>query len=177
MSSDILNIDLVSQSFVHNPFPTLTRLREAGPVVRLKLPFRGKSCVATTHEAVDEVLKDERTFVRNAKNAGRRGIAGLPWWMPRTFRVVANSMLDHDGPEHRRLRKLVDQAFNRQSVEGMRGRIGSICDDLLDRMPTDRPVDLLEGLARSAPLAVICELLGLPEEDRKKKTEKKTGAS
>jgi cytochrome P450 len=75
-------------------------------------------------------------------------------------------MLDHDDPEHRRLRKLVDQAFNRQSVESMRGRIGSICDDLLDRMPTDRPVDLLEGLARSVPLAVICELLGLPEEDR-----------
>src|SRR5262249_37682768 len=104
--------------------------------------------------------------VRNAKNAGRRGIAGFRWWMPRTFRVLAESMIEHDDPEHRRLRKLVDQAFNRQSVEGMRGRIGSICDDLLDRMPADRPVDLLEGLARPVPLAVICDLLGLPEEDR-----------
>ena len=44
----------------------------------------------------------------------------MRWWMPRTLRVLAENMLGHDDPDHRRLRKLVDQAFNRQSVEGMR---------------------------------------------------------
>src|SRR5207249_10196586 len=55
MASDILKIDLTSQSFMRDPFPALARLREAGPVVRVKLPFIGKTWLATTHEAVNEV--------------------------------------------------------------------------------------------------------------------------
>jgi cytochrome P450 PksS len=86
--------------------------------------------------------------------------------MPRTLRVLGENMLGYDDPDHRRLRKLVDQAFNRQSVEGLRGRIGHLCDGLLDRLASASPVDLVEGLARPLPLTVICELLGLPEEDR-----------
>jgi cytochrome P450 len=168
MTGDILNIDLTSQSFMRNPFPTLTRLREAGPVVRVKLPFLGKTWMATTHDAVNEVLKDDQTFVRDARNAGKRNAVGFRWWawLPRTVRILNENMLSHDGPDHRRLRKLVDQAFSRHSVEGMRPRIAAICDGLLDRMAGGGPVDLMEGLARPLPLAVICELLGLPEEDR-----------
>jgi len=75
-------------------------------------------------------------------------------------------MLGHDDPDHRRLRKLVDQAFSRQNVEGMRERIGVMCEDLLAQMAGDGPLDLMERIARPLPLAVICELLGLPEEDR-----------
>src|SRR5262249_35599964 len=70
MASDTLDIDLASQAFMRDPFPTLARLRDAGPVVRVKLPFLGKTWIATTHEAVSEVLKDDRTFVRSPKNAG-----------------------------------------------------------------------------------------------------------
>jgi cytochrome P450 len=166
MASDTLDIDLASQAFMRDPFPTLAWLRDAGPVVRVKLPFLGKTWIATTHEAVSEVLKDDRTFVRSPKNAGKRQFAGMRWWMPRTLRVLGENMLGHDDPDHRRLRKLVDQAFNRQSVAGLRGRIGGLCDDLLDRLVGDGTVDLMEELARPLPLAVICELLGLPEEDR-----------
>src|SRR5215471_9543254 len=166
MTGDILDIDLASQSFMRDPFTILTRLRDAGAVVRVKLPFLGKTWIATTHEAVNEVLKDDSTFVRSPKNAGKRQFAGMRWWMPRTLRVLAENMLSYDDPDHRRLRKLVDQAFNRQSVEGLRGRIGGLCDGLLDRLTTPGPVDLMEGLARPLPLTVICELLGLPEEDR-----------
>jgi cytochrome P450 len=170
MADDLLKIDLASQAFMRNPFPTLARLREAGPVVRVKLPLVGKTWLATTHEVVSEVLKDDRTFVRNARNTGRPAVAFErpidQWWMPRTFRVLSQNMGSHDEPDHRRLCRLVDQAFNRHSVEGMRERIAGICDDLLGRMRGDRSVDLMEGLARPLPLAVIGELLGLPEEDR-----------
>jgi cytochrome P450 len=118
MAGDTLYIDLASQAFMRDPFPTLSRLREAGPVVRVKVPFLGKTWIATTHEAVNAVLKDDSTFVRSPKNAGKTRFAGMRWWMPRTLRVLAENMLSYDDPDHRRLRKLVDQAFNRQSVEG-----------------------------------------------------------
>jgi cytochrome P450 len=168
MGSDVLNIDLTSQAFLRNPFPTLSRLCQAGPVVRLRLPFLGKTWVVTTYAAVSEVLKDDRRFVRNPRNAGTQLLAGMRWWMPRGLRILAENMLSHDDPDHRRLRRLVDQAFNRHSVENMRGQISAICGSLLDRMSSRGPVDLMEGLARPLPLAVICELLGLPEEDRAK---------
>jgi cytochrome P450 len=165
MTGDILDIDLVSQSFRRDPFPTLARLREAGPVVRVKLPFLGKTWLATTHEVVNKVLKDETTFVRNASSAGKPALFGR-WWMPRTLRILNDTMMGHDDPDHRRLRKLVDEAFNRQSVEGMRPSIAGICDGLLERLPGPGPVDLMERIARPLPLTVICELLGLPEGDR-----------
>src|SRR4051794_10984738 len=117
MAGDFLKIDLTSQAFMRDPLPTLTRLRQAGPAVRVKLPFLGTTWIATTHEAVSEVLKDEQTFVRNPRNAGKRLFAGMPWWIPPTLRILAENMLSHDDPDHRRLRRLVDQAFNRHSVE------------------------------------------------------------
>jgi cytochrome P450 len=168
MNADVLKIDLSSQSFMQNPFPALARMREAGPVVRMRLPLLGNAWVATTYDAVSEVLKDDGTFVRDARNAGKRDAVGFRWWawLPRSVRVLNENMLSHDGPDHRRLRKLVDQAFSRHSVEGMRPRIDALCDGLLDRMAGAAVVDLMEGLARPLPLAVICELLGLPEEDR-----------
>jgi cytochrome P450 len=168
MAGDILNIDLVSQAFMRNPFPTLARLREAGPVVRVRLPLIGKTWLVTTHDAVNEVLKDDQTFVRDARNAGKGNAVGFRWWawLPRSVRVLNENMLSHDGPDHRRLRKLVDQAFSRHSALGMRPRIAALCDGLLDRMAGAGEVDLMEALARPLPLVVICELLGLPEEDR-----------
>lgn len=168
MAADILKIDLASQSFLRNPIPTLARMREAGPVVRVKLPFLGQTWVATTHEAVNEVLKDDRTFVRDARNAGKPNAMGFRWWawLPRPLRVLSENMSIHDGPDHRRLRKLADQAFSRQSVEGMRPRIAALCDGLLDRMAGAAVVDLMDSLARPLPVTVICELLGLPEQDR-----------
>jgi cytochrome P450 len=168
MGADVLKIDLASQSFMRNPFPALARMRDAGPVVQMRLPILGTTWVATTYDAVSEVLKDEATFVRDARNTGRRHAVGFRWWawLPRSVRVLNENMLSHDGPDHRRLRKLVDQAFSRHSVEGMRPRVEAICDGLLDRMAGAALVDLMEGLARPLPMTVICELLGLPEADR-----------
>src|SRR5262249_28083137 len=117
MAGDILDIDLVSQTFMRDPFPTLARLREAGPVVRVKVPFLGTTWIATSYEAVTTVLKDDGPSGRSPKNAGKKQFAGRRWWMPRTHRVLAENIPSSDAPDPRRLRKLVDQAFNRQSVE------------------------------------------------------------
>jgi cytochrome P450 len=91
-------------------------------------------------------------------------------------------MLMRDEPDHRRLRQLVDQAFQRQSVDALRPRLVVLADDALDRMEQSAQrqpggVDLLEHFARPFPLAVICELLGLPPEDRPKFTRWAAGFS
>ncbi len=166
MSDRLLKIDLASQDFARCPFPSYARWHQMGPVFRTRMPILGKVWVVTTHAAVNEVLKDDVTFVMEPKKAGKTLFSGVLRWLPRSVRSVSENMLRHDNPDHRRLRKLVDQAFSRHTVEDMRGRIGALCDGLLDGLAHQETVDLLAEWGRPLPVAVICELLGLPEEDR-----------
>lgn len=164
--------DLESPKFTADPFPTLARLRAAGPLVRLDFPRLGDAWVATTYESVQQVLRDQDAFVMDPRNAGKKHLPGFAWWIPRTVRNFTKHMLNRDGAAHRRLRSLVDQAFRRHSIEGMRDRLEALADELIDAMidkaNADGDVDLLAEFARPFPLTVICEVLGLPLEDRPK---------
>jgi cytochrome P450 len=80
-------------------------------------------------------------------------------------------MLLRDPPDYRRLRTLVEQALRRQSVQALRPRLVVLADEALDHFEAEAArapggVDLLTHFARPFPLAVICEILGLPPEDR-----------
>src|SRR4051794_16158912 len=101
MGADILKVDLAAQSFLRNPFPALARMRDAGPVVRVRLPIVGSTWVAMTHDAVNEMLKDDRTFVRDARNAGKSNAVGFRWWawLPRGIRALSENMNGRDGPD------------------------------------------------------------------------------
>lgn len=166
--------DLTSAEFTNNPFPTLARMREEGPVVHMDFPRLGEAFVATTYESVQKVLRDQDAFVMDPVNGGKKNLPGFSWWVPRTVRNFTKHMLNRDGDHHRRLRKLVDQAFRRHSVEGMRGRLEELTEELVDQMveqaDAEGEVDLLESFARPFPLTVICEVLGLPLADRPKFT-------
>src|SRR5262249_45757502 len=153
-----------------DPFPTYARLREAGPVLQTRLPLVGKTWVATTYQAASEVLKNDEAFVMEAKKVGKTLFSGIFRLLPRLVRVFSDSILGHDNPDHGRLRRLVEQAFSRHSVENLRSRIGVLSDGLLAGLAGRETVDLLEEWARPLPVAVICELLGLPDEDRAKFT-------
>ncbi len=162
--------DLLSSEVKRNPLPTFARMRQSGPLVRVKLPLIGPAWLATTYEAVSRMLRDQETYVRDPTNAGKRYMARFQRWMPRRFVALASNMLGRDEPDHRRLRSLVEQAFLRHSVEGMRGRVQTLADEFLDELAIQAArhddVDLIEHFARPFPLAVICEMLGLPSEDR-----------
>jgi cytochrome P450 len=171
----VIAIDLTSQAFKENPFPTLAQMRDAGPVIRVRFPLFGKVWMATTYEAVSELLRDHRQFVQNPTSAGNSWMKTLLRWLPRTLKPLATNMLLCDPPDHRRLRSLVDQAFQRHSIEALRPRIEMLADDAIDRLASEAArsggtVDLLAHFARPFPLAVICEMLGLPPEDRQQFT-------
>ncbi|MEJ0066859.1 MAG: cytochrome P450 [Caulobacteraceae bacterium] len=164
--SQPLDFDIVSARFKQHPFPTFTAMREAGPVIPIRLPFVGRVWVTTTHEATLAMVKDNGLFVQGGRHAGRSGVAGFSWWMPRPLKLMTNNMLQKDEPDHRRLRHLVDGAFARRDVLAMRGDVERIADTIIDGFVGRAEVDLVEDYARQLPLAVICDLLGLPEGDR-----------
>ncbi|WP_169314873.1 cytochrome P450 family protein [Rubinisphaera brasiliensis] len=129
--------------------------------------------MTTTYEATTNVLRDQENFVVEPRNAGRKTIAGFRWWMPRTIKALTSNMLGKDEPDHRRLRRLVESAFVKQSVEEMRPRIASLAEQQLDIMEAQAErnggrVDFMEHFARPFPLSIIAELLGISDEDRDK---------
>jgi cytochrome P450 len=170
----VLRFDLCSQAFKQDPFPTLARMREAGPVIRARVPLFGTVWLATTYHAAGDLLRDHRWFVQSPTTAGSRTwMASIPRWLPRTLRPLSTNLLLRDEPDHRRLRRLVDRAFRARNVEALRPRIEALADEALDALAsealrTGSGADLLAHFARPFPLAVICELLGLPPEDRPK---------
>lgn len=166
-----LVLDLQGREFKDNPFPTFARMRKAGPLIRTRFPILGQTWVATTYEAVNELLRDHHRFVQSPITAGNRWMAGIMAWLPRSLRPLTTNMLLRDPPDHRRLRHLVEQAFLKQSIEALRPRIERLADEALDNLAAEAArspggVDLIAHFARPFPLAVICELLGLPPEDR-----------
>src|SRR5256884_7261551 len=100
-----------------------------------------------------------------AARCGRRGFAPL---LQARFGEAGFdlSMLFRDPPDHTRLRALVSKAFTQRVVEEMRGRIQEIVDALLDHAQDVGRMDVIADLAYPLPVIVICEMLGLPPENR-----------
>jgi cytochrome P450 len=157
-------VDFTSQAFFRDPAALIGALRASGPVVATRFPIVGKVWVTTTYETTARVLKDSATFTLRREGGA---LAGLRWWMPKSVATFANNMLTMDEPDHTRLREIVDEAFRRRAVLEMEPHIRAIADDLAARLFADgAPADLVARYARVLPLAVICELLGLPQADR-----------
>jgi cytochrome P450 len=140
--------------FVADPYPIYRRLLTEDPVHHSPLGF----WVLTRYEDVVASLRDPR-LAKEAIAAFVAARFGAP--VP----AMGLSMLDRDPPDHTRLRGLVSKAFTPRVVEGLRPRVQQIVDGLLDGVERAGAMDLIEEFAYPIPVAVICEMLGVPVED------------
>ncbi|MGC9380997.1 cytochrome P450 family protein [Streptomyces sp. MH13] len=154
----------LSPDFDADPYTAYARLRERGPVHQVVAPDRGIVWLVVGYEAAREAFNSpqlSRDWQREWRQAG--------WRPPYALNMLGNAnMLMSDPPHHTRLRSLVAREFTARRVEGMRGRVQEIADELLDRMTADgaRRADLIDAFAFPLPMTVICELLGVPNLDR-----------
>jgi cytochrome P450 PksS len=166
-----LNVSIAASEFKADPFPFYRRLRERAPVYRAKLPDGQMAWLVTRYDDVVRVLTDGR-FAKDAfRVLSKEQLAASPW-LAKLFTPLllplARHMLNRDPPDHTRLRALVQQAFSPRLVEGMRGRIQSLADELLDRVKRQGRMDLIADYALPIPTTVIAEMLGVPVRDRHK---------
>jgi cytochrome P450 len=129
-------------------------------MLRVQLPYGEPAWLATRYADVRMVLGDKRFSRAQAKehDEPRMG-AGR----------ITSGILSMDPPDHTRLRTLVAKAFTVRRVEELRPRVREIAIGLVkDMIATGPPADLVDVFALPLPVAVICELLGVPVEDRPK---------
>jgi len=93
--------------------------------------------------------------------------------MPPADRIdpLLDAIITKDGADHTRIRKPVQPAFTHRVMQSWREAADRVAEQLVDALPDDRPVDLVKDWAAPLPMAVICEILGVPFADRDTFTE------
>lgn len=150
----------LSPATLANPYPIYDRLRATAPVFRTSFgPW-----FITRHEDVAFVLRDRR-FGRayNEEAQKRYGPEALN---EPALAAISRMMLFLDPPDHTRVRSLVASAFAAKRIEGLRSDIQALADRLLDDVAERGQMDVVNDFAFRLPIWVICDLIGIPEEDR-----------
>ncbi|CAL9337318.1 Cytochrome P450 monooxygenase PikC [Streptomyces sp. enrichment culture] len=156
----VVDLAALGESFTRDPYPVYARLRAQGPVHRIRMPEGMDAWLVVGYEAGRAALTDPRLSKNwdNAAPAFRHGAIS-----------AGPHMLRADPPDHTRLRKLVAREFTARRVEHLAPRVQKTTDELVDAMlaaPGGR-VDLVEALSFPLPISVICDLLGVPDLDRR----------
>ncbi|MBQ0986437.1 cytochrome P450 [Streptomyces sp. F63] len=134
------------------------RARETPGLIRVRLPYGEPAWLATRYADARQVLGDRRFSRAEAARRDEPRQSPAP---------TAEGILTMDPPDHTRLRTLVARAFTTHRVERLRPDVRALAGGLLDAMEEHGPpADLVEEYALPIPVAVICRLLGVPEEDR-----------
>lgn len=107
------------------------------------------------HREVTQVLTEQKTF----SSATMRLFVGED-------AVDEGNLLQMDGAEHRRMRRLVSSAFTPKTVADLEPRIRELTTELLDAADERGGLELVADLAYPLPVTVIAELLGVPASDR-----------
>lgn len=140
--------------------PRYAELRERCPVTRMTPPYGEDAWLLTRHEDIREALSDPRfSRVIGAEHDEAR-VAPIP---------LGSSFVNMDGREHARLRKLVAAPFSSRNITRMRPIARGFAEELLDEMvAAGPPADLISSFTVPYAGKVICELLGVPYDDRLK---------
>ncbi len=148
-----------------DPYPLYAQLREAAPVIRT--PFGG--WMVTRYESVDRVLRSPAFRTpRGFREANDP--AGPPRMAPdgKLTLYRRHWLLFQSGEAHIRLRKLIMKVFTPRAVRALTPRIEGLVTELLGPLIERGSMEVITELAYPLPATVICELLGIPEEDRER---------
>ncbi|MFF7365776.1 cytochrome P450 [Streptomyces sp. NPDC008125] len=161
---DGLAAALLTPEARQDPYPVYARMRRDDPVHRSPQGI----WYLTRHTDVETALGDlrlsnDRDRMTRAYSSLGGDLKALSRLTERLGRVMSNT----DPPDHARLRKLANKAFTARRVEALRDGVQRIVDRLIDEAVAAGPaMELIEAVASPLPMSVVCELFGIPDEDR-----------
>jgi len=152
-----LEFDPFSRAFLEDPFPDHARLRDAGPVARLR---RHGVYAVGRHAEVRAVLQDWETF----SSAAGVGLADFrrekPWRLP-------SLVLETDPPMHGRSRRVLSRVLAAAVINGLRERFQQDADEMVAGLVARGQFDAVPDLAEAYPLRVFPDAVGMPRENRR----------
>jgi cytochrome P450 len=153
-------------AFAADPYPIYARLREKSPIF---FSEELGMTLFTRYEDIRALLMDKRvgrTMDHVATPTERRQSAERWAHLPSYNRYVRVNLLEMEGADHTRLRRLVSAALDPRRIRKLRDRIQTVVNELLDRIAPHANMEFLEELAVPLPVHMISELLGWPAELR-----------
>ncbi|MER6145712.1 cytochrome P450 [Streptomyces sparsogenes] len=166
---------VIDPHLIADPYGGFGRIRETTPIARGRLWNDEPVWLVTRYEDVAAVLTDPR-FANNSRsipgNDTDYQVTQLTrLGIPKDLIPYRTEMMMHlDAPDHTRLRKLVARTFSMQRISRLQPRMTAVTEELVDALPQhiadDGTVDLIEHLALPLPLTIICELIGIPQQDK-----------
>ncbi|SEH00254.1 pentalenolactone synthase [Nonomuraea solani] len=150
-----------------DPEPLYDELRRQGPVTRVTTSVGDPAWLVTGFAEARQIYGDSHRFRRShfaPEQAARIADAALLSGPTNNY--------DSEAREHERMRRMLVPAFSVPRMRRLTDRIGELTESCLDDMAAarkarpDEPVNLNDLLAFPLPALVICELLGVPQEDR-----------
>ena len=145
-----------------SPAEELTELRGRLPVAEMEIPdeIGVRAWLVSGYAQVREVLGDPARFSNDLGHLAGTGIEALAEQDP-------GGLGFRDPPEHTRLRRLLTREFTVRRLSRLAPRIDALVTELLDDVAAAGPgADLVQRFAVPLPSQVICELLGVPADDR-----------
>ncbi|MET0132962.1 MAG: cytochrome P450 [Kibdelosporangium sp.] len=141
--------------------PLLRDLQSQGPVHLIRTPVGDPGWLVTDYAEVKKLLASDKLgrSHRDPENASRIGESAL----------VSGPLGDFDTEpaDSARTRALLQPHFSPKRMRVLRDRVDVLTTELMDDLAKrEGPVDLIEALALPLPILVVCELLGVPYEER-----------
>ncbi len=154
------------------PHQEFMELRKTAPVFWVEQPEDSRSGMEggtgfwaiSRHEDVSAISKS-KDFVTSENTAIIRFQAGMTREQLELQRVM---LINQDPPQHTSTRSIISRGFTPRSIEGLRERLTAHADEIVRAAKERGEGDFVEEVAAELPLQAIAELLGVPQEDRKK---------
>ncbi|HTR51037.1 MAG TPA: cytochrome P450 [Kofleriaceae bacterium] len=158
MSIDLADPDTYTHGIPHDVF---RQLRADDPISWRPDTIAGSFWAITRHRDAVAVLRDPETY---SSWSGSVLLADPP---PEFLVKLRESMMNSDPPAHTRLRRMINRALNPRRIERLESRIAEHAAMLVDRVRDRGSCDFAIDIAEEMPLFMICEILGVPIEDRR----------
>jgi len=155
----LTDLDLFEQRTPHEMFALL---RREAPVYHHPEPNGPGFWAVTKYADIKYVSRNPGLF--SSERQGTLIMNPRPEDLP----YIQAIMLNMDPPKHRNYRALVSKVFTPRMVENLHGRVRTMVDRIIDGVIERGECDFVEDVAALLPLQVICEMMGVPEEDRRR---------
>lgn len=153
------------------PVTEFAELRKTAPVWWNEQPAGanvfddGGYWVVSRHHDIKEISRDNELWSTNEKGVVMR----LPEAVTAEQLDLTKALLiNHDPPEHTRLRKLVSRLFTPRSVASLEEKLASAARDIVRAAAEKDTGNFVDDIAMKLPLLAIADLIGVPEADRER---------